>query len=112
MRADFTGLGAVSKQTGKGKIRKCRSCSESFRASTGRQIYCKRPACLQERRLQYRVEYMPRWRKKHPGYWQNYLRKWRREHPEYFKEWRRKNPDYFKNWYRRRKAAMIKAKAR
>lgn len=92
----------------RGKARKCEHCSESFKPSTGRQIYCKRPKCARERKYEYWVKYIEQWKKSHPGYWQNYLRKWRREHPEYFKEWRRKHPDYFRNWYRKRKAAMVK----
>lgn len=85
---------------------KCRHCRKSFKASTGRQIFCKRRECFRARRYEYWKTYIKRWNASHPGYWRNYLRKWRREHPDYFTQWRRKHPDYFKNWYRRRKARL------
>lgn len=85
------------------KSLKCRHCKSSFRPATGRQIYCKRAACVKERRYAYWREYITQWKKKNPDYWEKYLRQWRKKNPGYFKNWRRKHPDYHRNWYKRRK---------
>ena len=97
--------------TAKTKSRKCEYCKESFQASSGRQIYCKRSGCARERKYEYWMKYIKQWKESHPNYWENYLRKWRRENPEYHREWRRKLPNYFRDWYKKRKAeALRKAK--